>query len=80
MSMDQRQVHPMELKNAINDSQNQLTNLVNTLYKAFQQQSQQLTMATQELQRLKVPTPKKSPESASELKPKIKVNTKNKSH
>ena len=75
----QNQVHPLELKNAINDTQTTLQNLVNTLYKAFIQQNQQLTIVQQELQKLKPIPMKKTPEQAGgNLPPKIRVNTRKK--
>ena len=80
LSMSQQnQVHPLELKNAINDTQTTLQNLVNTLYKAFTQQNQNIQVLEQELQKLRPIPTKKTPEQAGgHLPPKINVNTKKK--
>ncbi len=83
MSMPQnqqqnRQVHPLELKNAINDTQTQLSNLVNTLYKAFEQQNQQLQGMSAQLEKLTPKSAKKINPDMSNAKPKIVVDTKKK--
>ena len=84
MSMQQkqqqnRQVHPLELKNAINDTQTQLSNLVNTLYKAFEQQGVQMQGMSAQLEKL-TPKSAKSTNPAVDPKPKFIVNTKKKKH
>jgi len=57
--MSQRQFTPLEVKNAINDTQTQLANLINTLYKGFEETNQQLQNMRIELEKLKTEKAKK---------------------
>lgn len=59
--MSNRQVSPLELKNAINDTQTQLANLVNTLYKGFEETNQQVQNMRIELEKLKNPPKEAKP-------------------
>jgi len=56
--MSQRQNSPIEIKNAINDSQAQTANLTALLYNMLMQKDQQIENMRTEIEKLKTP-PKK---------------------
>ncbi len=77
MSQQNRQVNLLEIKNAFNDGQTNLSNIFNVLYKVTEQQNAQVQGIQAQLEKL---TPKSAKTTQPDFNktPKIKIDTKKK--